>query len=104
MSLVMTAISTRSRKRRQSASTSAVFPDPTGPPMPIFNGLGVIGDEGSRAEQPHLEIGVRERGQLESRREAPHLIGVALGRPSRELDDERREAGEDSLAVELTER
>jgi len=35
MSFVTTAKLTRSRRRRQSASTSAVFPDPTGPPTPI---------------------------------------------------------------------
>src|ERR1700689_2834566 len=34
MSFVTTAISKRSRRRLHSASTSAVFPEPTGPPTP----------------------------------------------------------------------
>ena len=40
MSLVTTAISNRSRSRLQSASTSAVLPEPTGPATPRRSGCG----------------------------------------------------------------
>src|SRR5262245_13382622 len=38
MSLVITTMSYRSRIDLQSISTSVVFPDPTGPPMPTCSG------------------------------------------------------------------
>src|ERR1700680_3154812 len=37
----MTAMLLLSLKRLQSASTRAVLPDPTGPPIPILRGLGI---------------------------------------------------------------
>jgi len=37
----MTAMSSSPDKRRHNASASAVFPEPTGPPIPIFNGRGI---------------------------------------------------------------
>ncbi|SKV65416.1 Uncharacterised protein [Mycobacteroides abscessus subsp. abscessus] len=38
MSLVRTATEISSRKVRHSAATSAVLPDPTGPPIPMRSG------------------------------------------------------------------
>src|ERR1700687_804106 len=42
MSLVMAAMSKRSRSRLHSASTSAVLPEPTGPPTPTRSGPCVL--------------------------------------------------------------
>ena len=41
MSFVTTAMDSRSRSRRHSCSTRAVFPDPTGPPIPMVKARSV---------------------------------------------------------------
>src|SRR5262249_10702317 len=103
MSLVITAMSTRSRSRRQSASVSAVLPEPTGPPIPILSGLGITGGFASRAEHPSVEFGVADPGDLERGCEAPHLLELGPGRPVSQPSDHGPQRGEQPLAFELTE-
>src|SRR5258708_1702552 len=50
MSLVITATSKTSRSLTQRDSTSAVLPDPTGPPTPIRKARGPYRQRGARME------------------------------------------------------
>src|SRR2546429_3131975 len=103
MSLVMTAVWYRGASSRQSAATSAVLPDPTGPPIPTRSGrmsggkepnlpplrpggmvlgpelqqgcgpYGTVGERRPGQSRPRLGHGVSERGQ-------PDGDGHGLGR------------------------
>src|SRR5712691_2027656 len=63
MSFVTTPISSSSPSARQSAATSELFPEPTGPPIPIRSGP-------SGGKEPPLAAGVGQGAQLERGREA----------------------------------
>ena len=63
MSFVTTPISSSSPSARQSAATSELLPEPTGPPIPIRSAR-------SGGKEPPLAGGVGERAQLERGREA----------------------------------
>src|SRR5262245_51658212 len=102
MSLVITAMSTRARSRKQSASVRAVLPEPTGPPIPILSGFGITSDSASRSEHPCVELGVAHAGDLERGREAPHVVGAGGGRLVSQPADDRPQRGEQPLAFELT--
>src|SRR5580704_4804242 len=62
MSFVTTPIRSSAPSARQRAATRELFPDPTGPPIPIRNAR-------SGGKEPPLPCGVRERGELERRSE-----------------------------------
>src|SRR5262249_43003444 len=102
MSLVITAMSTRARNRRQSASVRAVLPEPTGPPIPILSGWGITGDFASRAEHPGVERSVAHAGDLEPGCEAPHVVELGRGRLASQPGDHGPQRGEQALAFELT--
>src|SRR2546429_2671184 len=81
MSLVMTAVWYRGASSRQSAATSAVLPDPTGPPMPTRRGRT------SGGKEPHLPPlrpgGMVLGAQLEQRRRRRWALGERRPSPSR---------------------
>src|SRR5438128_6672087 len=76
MSLVTTPISSSSPSARQSAATSELLPEPTGPPIPTRSGA-------SGGKEPPFAACVGEGAQLERGRETggeqPRLV-TALGR------------------------
>src|SRR2546428_14042974 len=63
MSFVATPFWSSSRSARKSAATSELFPEPTGPPIPIRSGP-------SGGKEPPLATGVGQGAQLERGREA----------------------------------
>src|SRR3990172_5305349 len=71
MSFVITARSCWSLMRRQSASTSAVFPDPTGPPTPILSGFGIMSGRASRPAGRGAYRRSRSPGRSSRDRRAP---------------------------------
>src|SRR5207247_988698 len=93
MSLVITAMSTRARSRRQSASVSAVFPEPTGPPIPILSGFGITTEtSGRRARRygpprraEHHRVMPGRAGVIDRAREAGHEGVTAAFRHARRL-------------------
>src|SRR5579862_7311331 len=67
MSLVTTPIVSSSPSARQSAATSVLFPDPTGPPIPTRSAR-------SGGKELSFGSGMDERTQLERGREAARQV------------------------------
>src|SRR5579872_6902422 len=83
MSFVTTPSSSSSPSARQSAATSELLPEPTGPPIPIRRAR-------SGGKEPPLPRRMRERAELERRREAARPepgIGAGIGCREREAVD-----------------
>src|SRR6187551_2144078 len=83
MSLVTTPMRSSSPSERQSAATSELLPEPTGPPMPMRKAR-------SAGKEPPLAGGVGERAQLQRGCEAGRQrVRVVRHRRADELGDER---------------
>src|SRR5215208_4907496 len=100
MSLVIAASWERSRRRLQSASSSAVLPEPTGPPTPTRSGpwgLVVI----STPEQPRVLALVAHAGDVAAKRRAADVVERRDQGAARRRRDRRLERCEHALAVGL---
>src|SRR4051812_36655702 len=82
MSFVTTPIRSSSRRLRQSAAINELLPEPTGPPTPIRSAR-------SGGKEPPLAGRVRERAQLERRRERCRQVALVRDRLRREPADQR---------------
>src|SRR6476659_1156205 len=90
MSFVTTPIRISSPRARQSAATSELLPEPTGPPMPSRSAR-------SGGKEPALPGGVAERAELERGREPARQAARVVARrggAGRELLHERRGLGD----------
>src|SRR5262245_54991533 len=104
MSLVTTAICSESRMRLQSASTSAVLPEPTGPPTPTRRVSFVISFLLSGPEQSRvLRLVSRAREEVHRRGVANRVVGHQRrsGSDGRDLANQRIQH---ALPSRLTER
>src|SRR5437867_12018342 len=102
MSLVTTASSYGPTSARQSRSTSAVFPDPTGPPTPMRTGLLIAPP--SRDIQPGMESGVSERRDVLRDRRRAQLVLAARLRVKRGVADARLHLAQQALRGDPAER
>src|SRR2546428_8741907 len=102
MSLVTTASSYGPTSARQSRSTSAVFPDPTGPPTPMRTGLLIAPP--SRDIQPGIESGVSERCDVLRDRRRAQLVLAARLRVKRGVADARLHLAQQALRGDPAER
>ena len=100
MSFVITASRSARACARQSASTSAVLPEPTGPPMPILRGFGITSGRAARRAAHGASRRSRAPGV---KRQASSSERSARGRSraARAIGPQR---GEDALALELPQR
>src|SRR5919198_3840127 len=94
MSLVTAARSTAPSRARHSASTSAVLPDPTGPPMPTWRRparawslitlppclLSLRCTSLSGQEEPAVGVGVLHAGDLGQWERAAHVVSRVCSR------------------------
>src|SRR4051794_27948732 len=93
MSFVTTPMRSSSPSERQSAATSELLPEPTGPPMPIRKAR-------SAGKEPPLPGGVGERAQLEGGREPGRQSARVVGhRTCGEVGDQRRRRDEPARSV-----
>src|SRR5712692_6887691 len=87
MSFVTTPIRSSSPSARQSAATSELLPEPTGPPIPIRSGP-------SGGKEFPFAAGVVERVELERGREARgepmHVLPLFCGLAGEALDERSR--------------
>ena len=102
MSLVIAAISKRSRSRLHSASISAVLPEPTGPPTPTRR--GPCAWHALMTEQPRVLRLVAHAGEVGAERRAADVVERRGERARRGRRDDRLERGEHALPVGLAER
>src|SRR4051812_11615607 len=82
MSFVTTPMRSSSPSERQSAATSELLPEPTGPPIPIRRAR-------SAGKEPRFAGGMSKRAQLQRGREtARQRAGIVRHRGGGELCDE----------------
>src|ERR1700722_17730189 len=108
MSFVMTMRSYRSRNDLQSISTRVVFPDPTGPPMPMRKG-GFRLVRWSllmslRAKQTRILVRMPRRQNSKMGGESGDFLGTGVDRAEHDFGNECVHGKKDFLSRNLTER
>src|ERR687892_603752 len=105
MSLVIAATERRAERACASRSTSAVLPEPTGPPTPTRTGFRILSS--NREKSGHTESGIQplvpHRGDVQQRRRGTKIMQGQTQRVGRARDDLAPGACQDALGIELAE-